>query len=870
MTISLFQTLLYPPPSSLFVNVMSILSCLSLSNGGYMETKGKHMQYSKFFNVVASKKAKVQETMVGSRIGMLLFYTPAFFVGLGSFAIFSDRDLRFTILISVLTIHFLKRVLEVLFVHKYSGSMALEATITISLSYTISTLTMIYAQYLSHEHSKPTIDLKNVGTVLFFVGIVGNFYHHHILSNLRTKDDRGYKIPKGGLFGLVICPHYLFEIIEFIGVSCIAQTTYVFAFSLGTMFYLMGRSYATRQWYISEFGDKFGDGVKALIPMTKSTGSQKSLYWNIYVRYSSSRALVKSPAINDGNSSNFIKSRTRFNKFVRNQCRIGFKSVNDALILFRKMIQMQPLPSLSYFTQIVAAIARMKHYEAAISLIKEMESQEIIDPDVHILSVLINCYCHLNRVDLGFSVLGRILKLGYEIDVALFTTLIKGLIGDNQMGLAVELFKNMVVQGIHPNSITCGTIINGLCKTGNTNAAIELVKKMEKRRMEVGDIIYSMIIDSLCKDGMITEAFTLFKKLIPRSSKPNLGMYNSLIHGLCNTNRLKEGMDLFENISNPDVQTYTILVDTLCKEGEVEKAAKMVDLMIEKRVKPDVVTYSALIDGYCLQGRLHEAEKVLDSMISNECQPNVHTYNILINGYCKKKRTDDALKVFDKMSQRGLIANTITYTTLIHGFCLSHKPSVALNFLKKMQSLGQHPDLVTYSILLDGLFKRNYHKSAMKLFRKMKESKLELDVVVYGILINGLCKARELESAKNVFHGLQRNGIRKNTRVYNILIDGLFKGGLENEAIKLFQEMVESDCCYPDSCTYNVVIQGLVRNNDGERAIEFVHEMVGKGFSVDASTAEILLGLSNDGKLEKSPFVLNHISQLIKPITKGN
>lgn len=110
MTISF----LFPPPSSWFVTVMSIISCLSLTNGGYTETKGKHMSYSKFFNVMASKQPnKDHEIKLASRNGMLLLYTPAFLVGLVSWAIFLDRNLRFVMVISVLTIHFLKRVLEV-------------------------------------------------------------------------------------------------------------------------------------------------------------------------------------------------------------------------------------------------------------------------------------------------------------------------------------------------------------------------------------------------------------------------------------------------------------------------------------------------------------------------------------------------------------------------------------------------------------------------------------------------------------------------------------------------------------------------------------------------------------------------------------
>ncbi|XP_071707558.1 uncharacterized protein [Rutidosis leptorrhynchoides] len=258
---------LFPPPSSWFVTLMSILSCLSLANGGYMEIKGKHMPYSKFFNVMATKKPhKDREIKLASRNGMLLLYTPAFLVGLVCFASSLNQGLRLVMVISVLTVHFLKRVLEVLLVHKYSGSMALDAAIPISLSYTISTATTIYAQYLSQPFHEPLIDLKYAGTTLFAIGIVGNFYHHCILSNLRKKGDKEYKIPKGGLFDLVICPHYMFEIVEFIGVFCICQTTFSLSFALGTMFYLIGRSYATREWYVAKFGNKFNKDVKALIP----------------------------------------------------------------------------------------------------------------------------------------------------------------------------------------------------------------------------------------------------------------------------------------------------------------------------------------------------------------------------------------------------------------------------------------------------------------------------------------------------------------------------------------------------------------------------------------------------------------------------
>lgn len=135
----------------------------------------------------------------------------------------------------------------------------------ISFSYFLLTAVMIHAQNFAQEFPEPAIDLKYIGILLFLIGISGNFYHHYLLSRLRKDEDKEYKIPKGGMFVLVICPHYLFEIIGFIGVSFISQTLYSFSVSTGMVFYLTGRSYATKRWYLSKFDD-FPRDLKALFP----------------------------------------------------------------------------------------------------------------------------------------------------------------------------------------------------------------------------------------------------------------------------------------------------------------------------------------------------------------------------------------------------------------------------------------------------------------------------------------------------------------------------------------------------------------------------------------------------------------------------
>lgn len=92
---------------------MSVVSAVSLANAGFSEIRGKHFQYSKFWNANAQDFSVTNKISLSSRNGMILLYTPAFLAGLVSFSLFPDEGLRFFFVESALTIHFFKRIFEV-------------------------------------------------------------------------------------------------------------------------------------------------------------------------------------------------------------------------------------------------------------------------------------------------------------------------------------------------------------------------------------------------------------------------------------------------------------------------------------------------------------------------------------------------------------------------------------------------------------------------------------------------------------------------------------------------------------------------------------------------------------------------------------
>nr|XP_027076764.1 putative pentatricopeptide repeat-containing protein At1g12700, mitochondrial [Coffea arabica]XP_027076765.1 putative pentatricopeptide repeat-containing protein At1g12700, mitochondrial [Coffea arabica]XP_027076766.1 putative pentatricopeptide repeat-containing protein At1g12700, mitochondrial [Coffea arabica]XP_027076767.1 putative pentatricopeptide repeat-containing protein At1g12700, mitochondrial [Coffea arabica]XP_027076768.1 putative pentatricopeptide repeat-containing protein At1g127 len=329
-------------------------------------------------------------------------------------------------------------------------------------------------------------------------------------------------------------------------------------------------------------------------------------------------------------SSKFKSSSEKALKFqpeLRNDIN-NVNSLDDALSLFERMVRMRPLPSVIQFNQLLTCIVKMKnHYSSVISLFRDMSAKGIPIDD-YTLTLVINCYCVVGRVDLAFSTLSGFFKRGFVPNVVTFGTLLKGLFREHKVPEAQELFKKIIKEKLcKPNETMLGIVIDGLCKAGNTQTAIEFLRAMEKRGSPCKPtaIIYNTVIDSLCKDKMVDEALALLQEMIEKDIPPNVVTYNCLIHGLCNLSRWKDVDKLFAEMKVhnivPDVFTFNIVVDALCKEGHIEDAEEVVHIMVQQGQNPDLVTYSSLMDGYCLQRRIDDASRVFNTMVASGLHP---------------------------------------------------------------------------------------------------------------------------------------------------------------------------------------------------------------------------------------------------------
>lgn len=188
--------------------------------------------------------------MISGRNNMLLIYTPALILNTASLinpATFAGSQL----LALCLTIHFLKRVLETLFLHKYSTKVNCSVGAFIGVYYTLVSWIILHFNKLAEVGLRGGPKESILGVLLFAFGEVGNFYHHYLLARLRREKgdvDQKYMVPEGGLFSRVTCPHYLFELLAWLGISLISQEIHSYLAFASMASYLGGRSVSQTKW----------------------------------------------------------------------------------------------------------------------------------------------------------------------------------------------------------------------------------------------------------------------------------------------------------------------------------------------------------------------------------------------------------------------------------------------------------------------------------------------------------------------------------------------------------------------------------------------------------------------------------------------
>ena len=382
------------------------------------------------------------------------------------------------------------------------------------------------------------------------------------------------------------------------------------------------------------------------------------------------------------------------------------------------------------------------------------------------------------ELDLAFKLFNHVRMIS-KPDEILYNCIMDACLRFNKIDKMLEMYEEMIKEGIKPSSITCGIVIKAYGMKGDLNSALNIYYKMKKEKIDISNITYGCLINACIKNNDLNKAFELYESLKNESYEMNTILYTTLIKAYTKQKDINKVIEIFKTMkqsqnSKPNIITYNSIIDCCIKCDKFNLAYEYFQEMLfdinntsETSIRPDIVTFSTLIKGE----------------INNKCFGNA----------------------------RKLMQKLLEY-----------------NYIKL--------DCVLLNTLLDGCDKCHCYEEALDIFNIFKNKNVTCNMMTYSILMKICGKLNDFENSYKLLNEMKENNINFNLIIMTCYIKTCLNTNHVVEGINTFKEMTKYNI-YPDNIAYTTIISGIINNFElcdySDELVNFLKKSIEEGIHIN-------------------------------------
>ncbi|XP_059298577.1 putative pentatricopeptide repeat-containing protein At5g52630 [Lycium ferocissimum] len=373
-----------------------------------------------------------------------------------------------------------------------------------------------------------------------------------------------------------------------------------------------------------------------------------------------------------------------------------------------------PFKSSTTWSSLISSLAQNEQPVLALSYFREM-LRNGVRPDDHIFPCATKACGILGDYRIGQSIHGFALKIGFEFDVFVGSSLVDMYAKCERIEIAREVFDEMPDR----NVVTWSGMIYGYAQMGEDEEALRLFKLALSEGLDVNDFTFSSVIrvcgnstllelgkqiHGLClktsydsssfigsalislysKCGLVEGAYCVFDE-VPVG---NLGMWNAMLIACAQHGHTKKVFGLFKEMESvgmkPNFITFLCVLYACSHAGLVPEGKFYFDLMKKNGVEPGDQHYASLVDCFGRAGKLQEAVQVIEKM---PMQPTESVWGALLTGCRIHKNTELAAYVADRVFELGPVSSGV-HVLLSNAYAAAGRYQEAAKARKMLRDRG--------------------------------------------------------------------------------------------------------------------------------------------------------------------------------------
>ncbi|XP_057954354.1 pentatricopeptide repeat-containing protein At1g71210, mitochondrial [Malania oleifera] len=262
-----------------------------------------------------------------------------------------------------------------------------------------------------------------------------------------------------------------------------------------------------------------------------------------------------------------------------------------------------------------------KKPELAREVFEMMQRSELV-PNLSSDILMLQAYLKNRRISEALNFF-RDLRNRREIHRKLYHAMIVGLCKANNPHIALEILREMRVNGVTPSLQCYEELVLSLCLCKRYDAVVNIVYDLEGTRHHISSFIGNVLLLHSLKSKELYEAWVCSRGAHDETSSrcSILGQLIGAFSGRMTINQNIEGLEEVINQCFPlDLYTYNMLLRRLTKT-QMDSACELFSRLQQKGYEPNRWTYDILAQGFFKQGRVAEAKRWVEEMFRKGFDP---------------------------------------------------------------------------------------------------------------------------------------------------------------------------------------------------------------------------------------------------------
>lgn len=438
----------------------------------------------------------------------------------------------------------------------------------------------------------------------------------------------------------------------------------------------------------------------------------------------------------------------------------------------RKVFDNLPKRNVVSWTSLMSGYVYNSQAELAIGVFGEMLEVGGF-PTNYTLAIVLNACSSLSKFEFAKQLHGYIIKYQTACDTSIGNALCSLYSKNGVLHSAIKAFQ-MIDQ---KNVISWTSAISACGDNGHSAAGVDLFIQMIYDGVEPNEFTLTSVLSLCCVMRALdvgSQVHTLSIKLGYGSSVP---VMNSIMYLYLKSGLVREAKMLFDAMDNISLVTWNAMIaghaqmmgiaeDSVSAHCSGIQALEIFKRLNQSGLKPDLFTYSSVLTVCSSLAALDQGEQVHAQTIKSGFLSDVVVGTALVNMYSKCGSIHRASKAFVEMPTRTLIS----WTSMITSFAQHGQSRQALQLFEEMNFIGVKPNKITFVGILAACSHAGMVEEALAYFKMMK-SKYKIKPVMdhYACLIDMFVRLGRLDEAFDLVKEME---FEPNEVIWSLLIAG--------------------------------------------------------------------------------------------------